>query len=672
MADSGSVNQGNKSFYCLFCHKPKAIPVSDIETFKEHMEDHHKVTREHLLLLALHFTDKRENDEIIERVKEQLFMFLNSVQNEAIKEKKTKKSLKCPFCKETFERNTFNIHLVQGHYIFFGQDILVASSLLTLREIEEVMKRIQSKAMSMELSKSIWNKEVWACRDCGKRLKSDERLASHVALKCIKCERCLRTSIQLKTHKCVHETFKCKICNKKCKNYSRLKSHEKKHMKKVTFRCEDCPKEFLSKRMLEIHLQRRRTCKGKNKTNIQCDSCTQNFSTRILLHKHKKENDCQTIIVCKNCQRNVNEFRYNVHMITCMKYFFLIDMMCKTCFKCYPDGVSFGSHLRKHKTGGPYNCETCMTTFALKEHITKHQKEHKEKKHKCELCKKTFHKRDTLTSHKNIHLGVKPWECNRCLKQFYTKLGLVSHAKISHPHQVNEIVKVRKIEEPDEEVVVMMERSESDWICKTCKMVYNRKDKLKRHIEIVHLKKKPHICLQCDKSFTTKYILETHMQYHTGEKPHACLKCPRRFLRKRSLRLHTTKCFERKPKFCSICNRSFILGIDLRKHMKEHSQVKNGKVAWMTQERLMKKCDRCDFLALSGIMLMKHRRNIHPGEKFFCNLCCREFLSPQSLNYHRKLHLGIKYRCTICSRIFKSKSNLWRHEEEVHIKQVVG
>ena len=72
MAGSVSVNLGNKSFYCLFCHKPKAIPVSDIQTFKEHIEDRHKVTKEHLLLLALHFTDKSENDEIIERVKEQL------------------------------------------------------------------------------------------------------------------------------------------------------------------------------------------------------------------------------------------------------------------------------------------------------------------------------------------------------------------------------------------------------------------------------------------------------------------------------------------------------------------------------------------------------------------------------------------------------------------------
>ena len=156
------------------------------------------------------------------------------------------------------------------------------------------------------------------------------------------------------------------------------------------------------------------------------------------------------------------------------------------------------------------------------------------------------------------------------------------------------------------------------------------------------------------------------MQYHTGEKPHACLKCQRRFLRKRSLRLHTTKCFEQKSKCCSICDRSFSLGIELKKHRKEHSKVKERKVLGM------KKCDRCDFSALSGIMLMKHRRKTHPGEKFFCKLCCREFLSPQSLNYHEKLHLGIEYQCTICSLILKSKSNLWRHEEEVHIKKIVG
>ena len=151
MADSGSVNQGNKSFYCLFCHKPKSIPVSYIQTSKDHMEEHHKVTKEHLLLLALHFTDMSENDEIIEQVKEQFFKFFDQVQDEATKERKTIRSWKCPFCKEMSERNTFIKHLLHGHNIFFSKDILVASSLLTLREIEEIMKRVQSKAMSMKL-----------------------------------------------------------------------------------------------------------------------------------------------------------------------------------------------------------------------------------------------------------------------------------------------------------------------------------------------------------------------------------------------------------------------------------------------------------------------------------------------------------------------------------------
>ena len=672
MAGSVAVDLGTKSFYCLFCHKPKSIPVGDIQTFKEHMEDHHKVTKEHLLLLALHFTDKSENDEIIERVKEQLFKFFNSVQDESTKERKINISWKCPFCKEMAERNTFIKHLLHGHNIFFSKEILVVSSLLTLREIEDVLKRVQSKAMSRKLPNSIWNREVWACRDCGKRLKSEERLALHIALKCRKCERCLKTSTQLKVHKCLRETFQCKICNKICKNNMILTTHEKKHIKKLNFKCEDCPKEFLSRRMLEIHIQRRRTCIGKNQRNIWCDSCTQNFSTKILLWKHKKENDCQKIIICENCHKNINEFRYKMHVITCKKYFYLIDMMCKTCFKCYPDSVSFGRHLRKHKAGGPYTCEKCMITFAQKKHVTKHEKEHTEKRHKCELCQRTFNKRDTLISHTNIHLGVKPWECNRCLKQFYSKMGLVSHAKVSHPHQVNEIVKVRKIKEPDKEVMLMMESSEGEWICKTCKIVYNRKDSLKKHIVKVHFKREPQICSKCHQSFSTKYILETHMQYHTGDKPHACLKCQKRFFRRRSLRLHTSKCFERKPKFCTICDMSFTLVIDLKIHMKGHSVVKRGKVAEMKQERPKKKCDKCEFLALSGKMLMKHRRKTHPDEKFCCTFCCREFLSPQSLNYHKKLHLGIKYPCTVCAKTFKTKSNLWTHEEEVHIKKLVG
>ena len=86
-------------------------------------------------------------------------------------------------------------------------------------------------------------------------------------------------------------------------------------------------------------------------------------------------------------------------------------------------------------------------------------------------------------------------------------------------------MKVCKTEEPDKEVMLMMERYEGTWICKTCKIVYNQKDTLKRHIKNVHLKREPPICSKCDKSFSSKYILQTNMQYQTGEKPYACLKC---------------------------------------------------------------------------------------------------------------------------------------------------
>ena len=90
-------------------------------------------------------------------------------------------------------------------------------------------------------------------------------------------------------------------------------------MKRVTFKCEDCPKEFLAKQVLEIYLQQRRTYKGKNKTSTKCDSCTRNFSTKVLLHKDKKENYCQKIIICENFALLTGFFLYRCYYPHCSR-----------------------------------------------------------------------------------------------------------------------------------------------------------------------------------------------------------------------------------------------------------------------------------------------------------------------------------------------------------------
>ena len=148
----GSFNQEKlgKHFFCLFCQKPTAIPVKDIQWFNEHMQDGHNVFQDHAVLLALHFTTVGENEEVIKRVRNEM--------NQYVKIKEDCKTLndnlprnvvkleKCPFCKDVTDKGIFKKHLSFIHRISFGHELLITSKLLTLGEKEVLIKRVQNKA----------------------------------------------------------------------------------------------------------------------------------------------------------------------------------------------------------------------------------------------------------------------------------------------------------------------------------------------------------------------------------------------------------------------------------------------------------------------------------------------------------------------------------------------
>ena len=63
----------------------------------------------------------------------------------------------------------------------------------------------------------------------------------------------------------------------------------------------------------------------------------------------------------------------------------------------------------------------------------------------------------------NLHFNNEAFECSWCLKQYNSKTGLVGHARKNHPQEVDDIA-----QDPDDEVMAMIEKSETGWICKMC------------------------------------------------------------------------------------------------------------------------------------------------------------------------------------------------------------
>ena len=170
-----------------------------------------------------------------------------------------------------------------------------------------------------------------------------------------------------------------------------------------------------------------------------------------------------------------------------------------------------------------------------------------------------------------------------------------------------------------------------------------------------------------------------------------CFECGKLFKDRSKLKRHKLSVHEGITFDCEFCPSNFSTQANLGRHIsnmhgnidnssKENSKtqavvsvIKEDDAMKLAQEMTYdnedngKKCDRCELVVASGKILMKHRREKHPGEKFFCDLCYKEFANSTSFSVHRVTHSGVKFSCTSCSVQSSSKSNLHRHVKNVHM-----
>ncbi len=59
--------------------------------------------------------------------------------------------------------------------------------------------------------------------------------------------------------------------------------------------------------------------------------------------------------------------------------------------------------------------------------------------HKCSLCPKTFFYSQDRDEHENCHRGIKEHECNDCGKAYSSRKALLSHMKLAHGAEADQV-----------------------------------------------------------------------------------------------------------------------------------------------------------------------------------------------------------------------------------------
>ncbi|XP_078531403.1 zinc finger protein 366 [Lissotriton helveticus] len=215
------------------------------------------------------------------------------------------------------------------------------------------------------------------------------------------------------------------------------------------------------------------------------------------------------------------------------------------------------------------------------------------------------------------------------------------------------------------------------WKCTMCEKSYTSKYNLVTHI-LGHSGIKPHACSRCGKLFKQLSHLHTHMLTHQGMRPHKCQVCHKAFTQTSHLKRHMMQHSEVKPYNCRICGRGFAYPSELKSHESKHESGRENICVecgldfptlaqlkrHLTTHRgpIQYNCSECDKSFQYPSQLQNHMMKHKDIRPYICTECGMEFVQPHHLKQHSLTHKGVKeHKCGICGREFTLLANMKRH-----------
>ncbi|CAL1604222.1 unnamed protein product [Knipowitschia caucasica] len=215
------------------------------------------------------------------------------------------------------------------------------------------------------------------------------------------------------------------------------------------------------------------------------------------------------------------------------------------------------------------------------------------------------------------------------------------------------------------------------WKCRMCDKSYTSKYNLVTHI-LGHSGIKPHACPNCGKLFKQPSHLQTHLLTHQGTRPHKCTVCKKGFTQTSHLKRHMLQHTDVKPYSCRFCRRGFAYPSELRAHEVKHERGRchvcsQCSMEFPTYAHLKRhqtshqgphtfQCTECNKSFAYRSQLQNHTLKHQSPRPYSCSQCGLEFVQLNHLRQHSLTHKGMKgHKCEVCSREFTLSANLKRH-----------
>ncbi|XP_017770219.1 PREDICTED: zinc finger protein 37-like isoform X2 [Nicrophorus vespilloides] len=197
---------------------------------------------------------------------------------------------------------------------------------------------------------------------------------------------------------------------------------------------------------------------------------------------------------------------------------------------------------------------------------------------------------------------------------------------------------------------------EGDFQCEVCNRIFSNLRLFRIHKRMHYPQNKAWACDRCGKKYSSKNLLEEHMNTHTGLRPYICQLCGKDFASKYTFKAHE-KTHEVRPRpfQCQQCHKSFLSQQNLTQHERTHTGIKEFS------------CHLCDKQFGSAHNLEVHSI-VHTGYKpFICGLCGKAFARKAEIRDHERTHTGERpYQCEFCGATFSQRSNLQSHKRATH------